>query len=397
MTQAASLSTFALDGTCSALIVWLMVRWARLRDNRIPIAAACVLALDLQNKWLVIVVVCGLVAGFAVTGPRALFSNRAWWIAGTLAMLTGLPGLYWQATHGWPQWAMGAAIRAEQQLATGGPAGLLGQQFVQAGVLGTVLAVGGIWGFLRSAALRPYRFVLVAGVVVTAFVFLTGTRPYYTAALLPALYAAGAVVLGSWDSKVVRRLLPGLGVISLVIAVAVVLLWPLPASALRQPSDSSAQVHTRMRLYGTSGWPELTAAVTHAYRKLPSETRDKAVIVTDTYWQAAALDNFGVDLPPVYSPNRGYAYFGTPPETSGPVLYIGPDSRKTVLRNHFRETSTIEAADEPLGFPGVSRFVTVSLCTGRSESWSEIWPALQTLALDMGFAAGSASFSKESK
>ncbi|MGW5385362.1 ArnT family glycosyltransferase [Nocardia sp. NPDC003963] len=386
VSQAASLSTFALESTCSAAVIWLLVRWVRTHDDRLLPVAAGVAAVGLQIKWLAALVLLGMVAGFLLAGPRGLFGNRALRPAAVAAVATVVPGLVWQAGHGWPQWSMGAVIRAEQQLATGGPAGLLGQQVLQAGVLGTVLLGAGIWAFLRAEEFRRYRFVAVAALVAIVFVLLTGTRPYYTAALLPALFAAGAVAFASRSHRSARRVLLGLAAVSTAAAMALVLMLPL-ASAPRQPSDSAGQMYARMRVYGTSGWPNLVAVVTRAYRDLPPAVRDRTVVVADSYWQAAALEYFAAaDLPPVYSPNRGYAYFGTPPESARNVLYIGPPQRTTGLRGHFRAVVPVAAADDPLGFPGIDRFVVVARCDDPVRPWPETWSRLRSLALDMGIA-----------
>ncbi|MEU1981200.1 glycosyltransferase family 39 protein [Nocardia sp. NPDC019395] len=387
LSQAASLSTFALDSTCSALVVWLLVRWTRIRDDRLIPVAFCAAALDLQIKWLAIVVLIGLAAGIASLGPRDLLRNRVFWVSGAGAAVTVLPAIVWQAGHGWPQWAMGEAIRAEQQLATGGRAALLGHQFVQAGALGSILLAAATAGFLRYEGLRRYRFVAVAAAVALLFVFVTATRPYYTAAVLPAVFAAGAVAVTASSWRWWRRLHLGLGAVSAVIALAAVVALPRPADSLREPSDSATQVYSRMRIYGTSGWPELTVTVTGAYRALPADVARRTVIVTDSYWQASGLEHFaGEELPPIYSPNRGYAYFGRPPDATGNVLYVGPWRGGTGLCAHFRTATAVAAADDPLGFPGISRSVTVALCTEPLRPWHEIWTRTETLALDMGVA-----------
>ncbi|MGI5218470.1 glycosyltransferase family 39 protein [Nocardia sp. CA-290969] len=387
LSQAAALSTFALEVTCSALVVWFVVRWARTRDPRLIPVALAVAALGLQIKWLALVVPAGLAAGIALAGPRALWRQRVLWVAVPVAALSALPGVVWQARHGWPQWAMGEVIRAEQTPATGGRIGLPGHQFVQAGVLGTVLVVAAIVGFLRYDGLRRYRFVAVAAAVALLFVVVTATRPYYTAALLPAVLAAGAVALTAWSGRWIRGVAVGSGVLAAALAVAAVLVLPLESAD--RPSDSAAQVYTRLRMSGTSGWPVLTATVLRAYRDLPANIRDRTVIVTDTYWQASGLEYLaGAQLPPVYSPNRGYISFGRPPDSTGSVLYVGSARGRAALCGHFRTAATVAAADDPLGFPGISRFVTVAHCAGPVRPWSEIWSHTATLALDMGVATG---------
>ncbi len=74
---------------------------------------------------------------------------------------------------------------------------------------------------------------------------------------------------------------------------------------------------TRQRSHGRAvGWPELAATVERCAGKLPAGQREHAVILTDDFGEAAAVERFAVDRSriPVYSGQRGYADWGPPPE-----------------------------------------------------------------------------------
>ena len=77
---------------------------------------------------------------------------------------------------------------------------------------GAVLAVPGIVWLASNGAGRPYRFLLVAFVVALLATLLTGGKPYYTAAVLPALIAAGAVALDGSRGWVLPTVVVALGV-----------------------------------------------------------------------------------------------------------------------------------------------------------------------------------------
>ncbi|WP_280361949.1 glycosyltransferase family 39 protein [Nocardia wallacei] len=386
VTQAATLSTFALDTTLTATLVWLLVRWNRIRDDRLLLAAAVVAALDIQVKLLLPALLLGLGLGIALCGPRELLRRRALWLGALLVAGSALPGVLWQARHGWPQVAMGAVIRAEQQAATGGVPGLPLQLVLLVGLLGGILAAAGLWAWGRAAtisrALYSHRFVAVAVLCQLLFLLATGTRPYYLAGLFPVLFAAGAVWL--FDREI--RWVPAAAMVSAVLSAAIVgtvlILLPRPAGELRQPTDTQSQLSARLRLFGTSGWDRLAATVRDAYRELPPDERARTVIVTHTYWQASALDR--TDLPAVYSPDRGFAYFGTPPETATTVLYVAPAAAETTLRRTFSGVRPVARLDDRLGFPGIDRKLTVWRCDRPARSWAETWPVLTTNVLDAG-------------
>lgn len=384
--QAASLSTFALDSTLAAIIVWLLVRWTRTRRDRLLLAAGVVAAVDMQIKWIVPVLLAGLALGILLSGPRAMLRRPALGMAALLLFLGALPGLSWQAGHGWPQLAMGEVIRAEQHSATGGAAGLLVQILLYAGVIGVVLIGCALWALLRDVSSRQYRFVALAFLVQLSFVLISGTRPYYVAGLFPGLFAIGAVWL---SAKEFHRWYRAIGTIAMlvstVVAVGTVYVLPLPQSSLRAASDSPGEVFARMRMYGMSGWRPLVDTVDAAYGGLTPDERAQTVMITQTYWQASALDRLWDRAGQrVYSPNRGFGYFGTPPEYATTILYVARIDAETELRLLFSSVERLAALDDPLGFPGVDRGVAVWRCDGPHNPWTAMWPHLMTLAIDSG-------------
>ncbi|WP_330179228.1 glycosyltransferase family 39 protein [Nocardia sp. NBC_01503] len=384
ITASATLSTFAVDATLTAALAWILVRWNRIRDNRLLLAVAVVAAVDLQVKLLLPVLAVGIAIGVLIFGPRALFRRPVSWAALVVVGLSVVPGLCWQASHGWPQLAMASVIAQEQRAATGGVAGLPIQVALLLGMLGTLLAGSGVWALLRSSALRPYRFVAIAALVQVVFVVATDSRPYYAAGLFPVLLAAGAVW---WTEGEPRRWWRGVRLtagVSAGLALAVVLVLPLPQSALHDATDTQRELSTRMRLFGVSGWDELYAAVAAQADELTPPARAHTVVITQTYWQAAALDGHAPELPPVYSANRGYAYFGSPSQSATTVLYIGSSGAESILRQTFSDVRVVDRLDSPLGFPGITRHVVLWRCDHPRRPWQEIWPRWRTTVLDSG-------------
>ncbi|WP_280268987.1 glycosyltransferase family 39 protein [Nocardia wallacei] len=381
VTQAASLSTFALDSTLSAATVWLVVRWLRTRRDRLLLAAAVTVAVGLQGKLLIAMLLVSLAPAVLSAGRGRLLRSRPAWAAAAIVAVSAAPNLWWQHRHGWPQLAMGPVIRAEEQAANGGVAGLPAHWALLTGLLGGVLALAGAWALLWHRDFRPYRMIGVAVAVHVLLVVGLGGRPHYVAAWFPIVFAAGAVV--ALRSRAARATATAALAVSTAIAVAVVALLPLPLSQIRQPTDSRAELSTRMRVFGTSGWSGLVAGVEGAYRALPPQERAQTVIITRTYWQAAALDQLiEPGRVPVHSPNRGFAYFGGPPDTARTALYVTTDDAGPRLRAAFESAWPVRRIDERLGFPGIDRGVTVWRCDRPRRPWPALWADLTTLTLD---------------
>ncbi|MEV0683319.1 glycosyltransferase family 39 protein [Nocardia sp. NPDC050378] len=380
--QSAMLSTFALDVTLTAVLAWLLIRWVRTRADGLLIAAGVVAALDFQVKWLIPIIWAVLAFGVAVFGPREMLRRPAYWVGSALLVGSAVPILWWQHNNGWPQLAMGAVVR-DEQLAT---AGVLAAPWttIQVTGAGGLLLLAGMWAGLRSPRFRPYRFLIPMIAIGLSGVVLAGLRPYFVAGAFPGLFAAGAVYLA--DRGLSRRGLVFGGAIAglaTTVCVALVLALPRPESALRTATENYAQIHSRSVLFGPSGWDDLVGSVRRTYEQLTPQQRAGLVIVTQNYWQAAALEHYGpaAGLPEVYSPNRGYGYFGAPPDSATTVLYVGVDGPEGGLRTGFAHSIPLTRLDEPLGFPGVNRGVAVWLCTGPSRAWSVLWPDAEDLRL----------------
>ncbi|WP_435592388.1 glycosyltransferase family 39 protein [Nocardia sp. bgisy118] len=379
--QGKMLTTNAIDTALWVIVTWLVVRWVRTRRDSLLLCAALVTALDMQVKWLIPFFWIVVAVTSLALGPRELVRRPLLWLGGAIVLLATLPTLIWQAGNGWPQLRMGEVISGEQGV-LGGRLMFVPLAILTAGILGAVVLVYGVWALLRTPALRPYRFLGATLLLLVAIFLVTGGRIYYVAGMYGVVLAAGAVGLVEQAGRLgpsPRRLLTG-GGSAVVLCSAALVLWSTPwqhPDHIAPPADD-AEAAINIGVYGEFGWPELTAAVSRAAAALAPAERANAVVVTDTYWQASALDQFARDeLPPIYSPSRGYGYFGRPLDEASTVLAVG--MTESFLRWNFDSVEPVGKADSRLGFPGNTQDVTVWKCTGARHPWAETWPDLMHL------------------
>ncbi|RDI50886.1 glycosyltransferase family 39 protein [Nocardia mexicana] len=373
--QGAMLTTNAVDTALWVIITWLLVRWVRTRRDVLLLAAALVTVVDFQVKWLIPFLWVALAATSLVFGPRDLVRRPLLWLGGAVVVVSAIPELLWQARHDWPQLSMGTEIAGEQDV-LGGKLMFVPMSVMVAGLLGAPLLLFGLWVLLRWKSLRDFRFLGATLLVLFLVFMVTGGRIYYSAGMYGVVIAAGAVgvvtVLRQWRPRW------RYGASAVVIALAA---WALavtlnstswrPADEVAPPRDD-AEAALAIGVYGRFGSPELDDAVTAAYDALPPDRREHTVIITDTYWQASALDQLGRDdLPPIYSPSRGFGYFGTPPDDAD-VLAVG--GYEAVLRTQFEHVEPVGKLDTRLGFPGNTQNVTIWKCTDQRKPWSQVWP-----------------------
>ncbi|MBN7438527.1 glycosyltransferase family 39 protein [Mycobacteroides abscessus subsp. abscessus] len=373
--ETTTLTTNIIDTPLWALLTWLIVRWVRVRRDVLLIAAVVVTLVALQVKWLIPIFWIAILIGVGCVGPREMLCRPVlWWGAGAAA-ISAIPALIWQSRHAWPQAAMGSVIRGQTSMLFG-PLTFLPRAVQMCGVLGAVLSIYGLWRLLRSPHLRPYRFVGVAFLIVVTIFALAGGRVQYGVGIYAAVIATGAVELVA-----VRRDWSTVGAVPAIAAsIVAFVVWATPwrpVSQLVPATDFTAGLANLA--YGEFGWPELASAVADAYQGLSPDQRRSAVIVTERYIQASALDyhRTSVELPAVYSPKRGFGYFGGPPNSTQTVLWVG--SNKTGLKTWFTSVSEVAKFDVRLGMPEVTRGITIWKCTGPRQPWSTMWPKMQTL------------------
>ncbi|MEV6769241.1 glycosyltransferase family 39 protein [Nocardia sp. NPDC051030] len=375
LVQGTQLSTNAIDTGLWVFISWLVIRWVRTRHDGLLLGAAALTAVDMQVKWLIPFFWVAVVVGVLWFGPREMLRRPMLWAGGAGVFALMVPSLIWQARRDWPQLGMGAQVAAEQD-GVGGRAMFVPMAIGSAGVLGAVLVLAGIWALLRLPALRAYRFFGVVPLLVTVAFVITDGRPYYVVGCYGAVMAAGAVFatrkVAGW------RKWAGVALV-LVSVVAVVAVMPWTPAAKLQPAASEQDAWAQLSVYGRFGWGELAQATRSAYLELPESERAVAVVIADSYWQASALDldrdRYG--LPPVYSPNRGFGYFGTPPDSATTVLWVGGDG--TVPRARCTDVTAVGRADARLGIPGVTRDITLWRCDRPRAPWSSEWPSMLSL------------------
>ena len=363
------LATSTVDPFLWTVITWLVVRWVRVRDDKLLLWAGVVTVVSLQVKYLIVFFWIVAAVAILLAGPRDLLRSKMLWLGAAIAVLTSVPAMLWQARNGWPQLAMSSVIADDEHTTIGGPGSFLLTLCLYVGIVGVPLGLYGLWRALRSPA---FRFLGITAIGLVVVFIVTGGRPYYPGGVVPVLWAFGAVGLDSPKRWLPWVVWPAF-VLSVLLAVGTLPLRPV--SSLTGTDDVSDFVDLE-----SIGWPQMADDVAAAYQALPDDVRAHTAIVGDTYWSASVMFRYGPEhgLPAPYSPNRGYWYFGTPPESATNVLYVG-DNHVDGIRQHFATVTQVGKVDNKLGVRNAYQGQPIFLATGRDEPWSVLWPALNYL------------------
>ena len=106
------------------LLVWLLIRWQRVRDDRLLLALGVVIGIAAMTKFQVMLLCLVLLVAVAIWGPRELLRRPLFWAGAALAALNAAPTLIWQHLHGWPQFRMTPVVAGEAEALYGGRPGI---------------------------------------------------------------------------------------------------------------------------------------------------------------------------------------------------------------------------------------------------------------------------------
>jgi hypothetical protein len=322
------LTPYSLEPAQWLALIWLLVRWTRIRDDRLLLAAGVVAGVAAMTQFRALLLCVVLLAAVAAVGPRAMLRRPMLWVGAVVAAAITAPTLLWQQLHGWPQLKMSSVVAGEAEVLYGGRPGIAVQLTLFAGVMGIGLAGYGLARLFRGGELRQYRIIAVAFVTLFVFFVAAAVRPYYLAGLYAPLAAAGALGFQRRRAAGPRRRWPARVAVAASVVVAA---GALILSISLTRSEVGEQIARR------------TADVYHA---LPGEQRRRTAIVGESYIVAAYVDGYSerYRLPEAYSLNRSYGYFA-PPQA--------------------------EIADD----------IHAYLLTGQHESWDVIWSRERTLTV----------------
>ena len=334
------------------------------------LAAGAVAGLGLENKDLILLLGVALAVGLLTTSSRSEHATRWPWFGGLVALALWTPNLVWQLTNSIPALAMARSLRIEHS-GSGDYVSFIFAQVLLVGILAFPIVVVGIRHLMYRRELH-FAMVAVVGVVVYVFAVIPG-RQYYTAGMLPLLFAAGGCRIEQRQSnRTRRRLWLAAPVVGALLAVTFVL-PVLPLSAFARMTFLHK---TSYDLGETVGWPTLTSQVADVYDEIPVHERQETAIFTSNYGEAGALAVYGRShgLPEPLSGHNTYWLWGPGGAPDQVVVAVGSVGQ---LRPHFaacRYRATIHSLDH---VDNDENGTDIWTCNGPRGKWSSFWTGLR--------------------
>ncbi len=366
------LSTATLDALVWVTALALVARILGGGDARLWLPVGLTVGVGLQNKQLPLLLLVALAIGLAVDRRLLEVLRSRWlWIGAAAALVIWLPNLLWQASHGWPQLELAADIRKDE--GTESRATMFPLQILLLGPLLAPIVGVGLWGLLRDVVLRPWRSLGYAYLALIVLLLLVAGKPYYAAPFLLCLLAAGAVPVERWLTTRFRwaTIVVAFGIsagLAALIALPIVPADRIGGTPIADVNEDAVE---------TIGWPRFVLEVARVYHGLPASQQRTAVVFAGNYGEAGAIDRYGpaLGLPRAYSGHNGYARFGVPSGSTGPVIVLGYDDASV----DFVGCRAAATVDNGLDVDNEEQGGTVFLCDRPREPWALLWPQLTHL------------------
>ncbi len=367
------LSTTTFDLLAWAVVCWLVVRILRTGEARLWLAVGSVGGLALLNKPLIAAYFLTLGFALVTVGPRRSLRNRWLPAAAVIAAALWSPWLIWQAGHAWPQLHISSAIANGGSTSSQPRWAFLPYQLLLVSPVLAPVWIAGLIDLLRSSRLLRFRSLGCVWLLLAGLFLITGGKPYYLAGMFPVLLAAGSLRVAEWTSDAGRRarrvaLVVGIGLSGLVSAVIALPLLP--------PGDAAPAVAMNADAGETIGWPELVHDVSRVYWSVGGQ----AVILTENYGEAGAVDRYGpgLGLPSAYSGHNGFADWGPPPVRLRRAIAVG--FAASSLRQWFGICITAARVRNDAGISNEEERAPIEICSEPRLPWSTLWPKLRHLS-----------------
>ena len=353
----------------------------------IVLGLAC--GLGLLTKFSLLFFGAALVAAILISPQRRVILTPWPWLAAVIAFVIGSPSIVGQVLLGYPVIAQMKTLQHSQLEHVSAWSFVAGQFYLGAAAL---LALGGALSLVLAERMR--RFRAVGWTCIGAFLLLLVLhgKSYYIGPIYPTLFAAGAVAYERWTERRSSRA----AVLSRGFSIAVLVVYAALAAPLELPifpKETTAAFASRSKISGATktnqgvalklpqdyadmlGWPELAAAVAHAYDSLPPEKRAQAVLIAENYGEAGALEYYGprLGLPRVVSAAGSYWFFG-PGEKPGTVA-VTLGVTKEDLEKFFGTVTPAGRVINAWGVPEESD-VSVYVAENPRTTLQAIWPSL---------------------
>jgi hypothetical protein len=378
----------AFDPLLWTLLAWLVADLIQTGNQSLWLWIGALVGITLLNKYGVLFLVLGLLAGVVASPLRRSFARPWFWAGIALAALIALPNFLWQWHWNFPFVQLVGAVRHNGRDVMLPPLPYLAQQAQMLSFIPALLVVLGVW-FLFSPHGRRYSILGWGFLSVLSLMLLLKGKFYYVAAAYPAIFAPGAVFFEQLTER--RRLhwlrpAYALAMLAVGALIAPTVLPILPVKDYiayttrlgvqqqkfeHEPQSQLPQIYADM-----FGWEERVRIVAAYFHSLSPEEQRVTAIGAPNYGEAGAIDLFGpkYGLPKSISSSNNYWIWGPRNYTGQSIILLDEDSPEKYL---LRCQSLREIAHPMDPYSRPDEDFPIYHCRGLTPTLRVLWPMLK--------------------
>lgn len=375
--------TTTFDMLTTAAALWMLIRALESDPQRWApwIGFGVLTGVAMEIKVLAVLVMVCCLLGILILGPRRRLSTVKAWAAAVIAAVLSAPNLIWQAVHGWPQLTIAADIASGGSGSSTPRGSLIPITVLEIGPIVCIVLIIGVGRLLRPPwRTNRYGWLAAGFLIFLVLMLASGGKAYYPAAFYPALMAAGAGPVLDWARTRSRQILCGvLAVISIVVTVTLTLpVYPVGSPLFKVAMGPNPDMGE------TVGWNGYIHTVSTVAATIPAAQATHTIVLASNYGEAGALylarrgDHPATDIPPVYSGDNAFWSWGPPPESAINAIVVG-DFPAHQLSSWYTACTLRARLHSPPGVNNDEAGEPVRWCTGRTSSWTHLWPQVKTL------------------
>jgi len=363
------------------------------RNFRYWLYLGLIVGLGLENKISLLFWGLGFLVGVLLTKNRKFFRSWGIWVAGSIIFLLFLPYLIWQVEYNYPtlEFMRNASMYKNVHFT---PVEFMKEHMLQAHPLAFILVLIAIYLFFFNREGIKYRLFGWMYVSILIFLVITHAKPYYSAPILPLMFAGGAIgfisLLAIIHKKAIAGIIFSLYLILLILSGIVLAPLTLPVlpiekyidyqKALGIPSNvgENHEMGILPQMYADMfGWEEMVSEVAKVYHGLPLEEQEKCVIFGSNYGEAGAIDFFSdkYKLPGAISNHNNYWIWGPGQDSIGVLIVIGIEENE--LKEVFREVEQAGIFRNKYVMPYENN-LPIFICRNAIIPLGEIWKNIKS-------------------
>ena len=336
-----------------AAVFYLLVKMLKGADQRLWLVAGLLMGIGMLTKLTILFLGFSIFVTLWLVPQRSWYKSRWIWLGGVIALLCGIPYMYWQATHGWYFLSYAATYAGRTTHASPVLDFLWNQLLPNNPVLFPVWLTG-LLMLLFKREWKAYRFFGYCYIVLCVTLFILAGQFYFVIPMYGVLLAAGSVQLERWIEGMARS---GQQIAAKIAVPVIVVLLSVPTLPFAVPVLSPDQLIRYLRPVGVSagvktedrritdlpqhmadrfGWDDMARDVAAVYHEVGGGSTDTVGVTTGNWGEASALhvyaQEFGLPEP---TTGDGWFYFDAAQHANFKRSYVAIGVSRVQLQSLF--------------------------------------------------------------